>query len=55
MLLALYRLRRLEIASGVEITAIITKQSVDSLHLQEGKQATTVIKTSYIIIATNQK
>ncbi|MEH1799313.1 MAG: molybdopterin-binding protein [Nostoc sp.] len=42
----------LEIVTGVEITAIITKESVEHLQLQEGKQAIAVIKASDVIIAT---
>ncbi|MEH2232789.1 MAG: molybdopterin-binding protein [Nostoc sp.] len=42
----------LEIVPGVEITAIITKESVEHLQLQEGKQVIAVIKASDVIIAT---
>ncbi|MEH2210876.1 TOBE domain-containing protein [Nostoc sp.] len=42
----------LEIVTGVEVTAIITKESVEHLQLQEGKQAIAVIKASDVIIAT---
>ncbi|MEH2312651.1 MAG: molybdopterin-binding protein [Nostoc sp.] len=42
----------LEIVPGVEITAIITKESVEHLQLQEGKQAIAVIKASDVIIGT---
>ncbi|MEH1795974.1 MULTISPECIES: TOBE domain-containing protein [unclassified Nostoc] len=42
----------LEIGPGVEVTAIITKESVEHLQLQEGKQAIAVIKASDVIIAT---
>ena len=42
----------LEIVPGVEVTAIITKESVEHLQLQEGKQAIAVIKASDVIIAT---
>jgi molybdopterin-binding protein len=41
----------LEIAPDIEITAIITKESVDNLQLQPGKQAQAVIKASDVIIA----
>lgn len=40
----------LEIAPGIEITAIITKESVDNLQLQPGKEAQAVIKASDVII-----
>ncbi|MEH1800472.1 MAG: molybdopterin-binding protein [Nostoc sp.] len=42
----------LEIVTGVEVTAIITKESVEHLQLQEGKQVIAVIKASDVIIAT---
>jgi molybdopterin-binding protein len=42
----------LEIISRVEITAIITKEALEKLQLQEGKQAIAVIKASHVIIAT---
>ncbi|MEH2067721.1 MAG: molybdopterin-binding protein [Nostoc sp.] len=42
----------LEIVPGVEVTAIITKESVEHLQLQEGKHAVAVIKASDVIIAT---
>lgn len=42
----------LEIVPGVEVTAIITKESVEHLQLQEGKQVIAVIKASDVIIAT---
>ncbi|WP_375477313.1 molybdopterin-binding protein [uncultured Nostoc sp.] len=42
----------LEIVPGVEVTAIITKESVEHLQLQEGKQAIAVIKASDVMIAT---
>ncbi len=41
----------LEIAPGIEITAIITKESVDHLQLKLGKQAQAFIKASDVIIA----
>ncbi|MER3494995.1 MAG: transporter [Mastigocladus sp. ERB_26_2] len=43
----------LEIAPGVEVTAIITKSSADNLKLSEGKQAYAIIKSSDVIIATD--
>ena len=41
----------LEIAPGVEVTAIITKSSAEKLQLQEGKQAYAIIKSSDVIVA----
>jgi molybdopterin-binding protein len=41
----------LEIAPGVEIVSIITKASVGSLGLAEGKSASAVIKASAVMIA----
>lgn len=41
----------LEIVPGVEVTAIITKESVEELQLQEGKQVIAVVKASDVIIA----
>jgi molybdopterin-binding protein len=41
----------LEIAPGVEIVSIITKASVASLGLAEGKTAFSVIKASSVMIA----
>jgi molybdopterin-binding protein len=41
----------LEIAPGIEVTAIITKSSVESLGLEEGKQAYAVIKSSDVMIS----
>jgi molybdopterin-binding protein len=43
----------LEIAPGVEIVSIITKASVDSLGLAEGKEAYAVIKSSEVMIAVD--
>ncbi len=40
----------LEIAPGVEITAVITKASAENLHLVEGGQANAVIKASDVMI-----
>ncbi|HEY9649787.1 MAG TPA: molybdopterin-binding protein [Coleofasciculaceae cyanobacterium] len=42
---------KLEIAPGVELTAIITSTSADELGLAEGKQAYAVIKSSNVMIA----
>jgi molybdopterin-binding protein len=41
----------LEVASGVEVVAIITKASVQSLGLAEGGDAFAVIKASSVMIA----
>jgi molybdopterin-binding protein len=41
----------LEIAPGVEITAIITKSSAEKLGLSVGKEAYSVIKSSDVMIA----
>jgi molybdopterin-binding protein len=41
----------LEIAPGVEVTAIITKSSAQNLNLTEGKQAYAVIKSSDVMVA----
>ena len=41
----------LEIAPGVEITAIITKHSAETLGLTEGKEAYVVIKSTDVMIA----
>jgi molybdopterin-binding protein len=40
-----------EIAPGVEITAIITKASAENLGLSVGKEAYSVIKSSDVMIA----
>lgn len=41
----------LEVAPGVEITAIITKASAETLGLSEGKEAYAVIKSSDVMVA----
>ncbi|AFY30629.1 molybdopterin-binding protein [Calothrix sp. PCC 7507] len=41
----------LEIAPGINVTAIITKTSVENLELAEGKVAYAVIKSSDVIVA----
>ncbi|MGI2907869.1 MULTISPECIES: TOBE domain-containing protein [Tolypothrichaceae] len=41
----------LEIAPGVEITAIITKHSGETLGLAEGKEAYAVIKSTDVMVA----
>ncbi len=40
----------LEIAPGVEMTAIITLTSAENLHLVEGGQAIAVVKASDVMI-----
>ena len=40
----------LELAPGVEVVSIITKESVDSLQLATGKTAYAVIKASNVMI-----
>ncbi len=41
----------LEIAPGVEVVAVITKSSVESLGLKEGSEAYAVIKSSDVMVA----
>lgn len=41
----------LELPGGVQVVSIITNNSVDSLGLEEGKQAFAVIKASNVMIA----
>ncbi len=43
----------LEIAPGVEMVAIITKSSVESLGLKEGSEAYAVIKSSDVMVAVD--
>ncbi len=43
----------LEIAPGVEVVAIITKSSVESLGLKEGSEAYAVIKSSDVMVAVD--
>ena len=43
----------LELAGGAEIVSIITKASVDSLKLAEGKDVYAVVKASNVMIATD--
>ncbi|MFB2920486.1 MULTISPECIES: TOBE domain-containing protein [Aerosakkonema] len=42
-----------EISSGVEVTAIITKASAESLGLTAGKEVYAVIKSSDVMIAVD--
>ncbi|MEH1789099.1 MAG: molybdopterin-binding protein [Nostoc sp.] len=41
----------IEVAPGVEVTAIITKSSAENLKLTEGKQVYAIVKSSDVIIA----
>lgn len=43
----------IEIAPGVEVTAVITKTSAETLGLQEGKQAYAIIKASDVIVSVD--
>lgn len=43
----------LEVALGVEVVAIITKSSAESLGLEVGKEAYAVIKSSDVMVATD--
>lgn len=43
----------LEISSGVEVTAIITKDSVESLGLKEGSDAYAVVKSTDVMVAVD--
>lgn len=43
----------LEVAPGVEITSVITREAADSLGLQEGETAYAVIKASSVMIGVD--
>ncbi len=43
----------LEIAPGIEVTAIITKISAEELKISEGKMAYAVIKSSDVLLAVD--
>lgn len=43
----------LELAPGVEVVAIITLASVDTLGLEEGKDAYAVVKASSVMVAVD--
>ncbi|MCP6762275.1 MAG: molybdopterin-binding protein [Fischerella sp. CENA71] len=43
----------LELAPGVEVTAIITKSSADNLQLAEGKEAYAVVKATDVMVAVD--
>lgn len=42
-----------ELANGLEVVAIITKESAERLNLSEGKEVYAVIKASDVMIATD--
>lgn len=43
----------IEVAPGVEVTAIITKSSAEKLNLSEGKTAYAVVKASDVMVAVD--
>jgi molybdopterin-binding protein len=43
----------LELAPGLEVVAIITRQSAESLSLSEGSEAYAVIKASSVMLAVD--
>ncbi|HEY9657422.1 MAG TPA: molybdopterin-binding protein [Allocoleopsis sp.] len=43
----------IEVAPGVEVTAIITKSSAEKLNLAEGKTAYAVVKASDVMVAVD--
>lgn len=43
----------IEVAGGVEIVSVITKESVESLGLKEGKEVYAVVKASNVMIAVD--
>lgn len=43
----------IEIAGGTEVVSIITKESVESLGLQEGKAVYAVVKASNVMVAVD--
>ncbi|MEQ9369619.1 MAG: molybdopterin-binding protein [Coleofasciculus chthonoplastes F3-SA18-01] len=43
----------LEVAPGIEMTAIITKSSAERLGLAEGKEAYAVVKATDVMVATD--
>jgi molybdopterin-binding protein len=42
----------IEVAPGVELTAVITRQSTESLGLKEGGTAYAVVKASNVMVGT---
>jgi molybdopterin-binding protein len=43
----------LELAPGIQVVAIITRQSAESLGLAEGKEAYAVVKASSVMMAVD--
>ncbi len=43
----------LQLAPGIEVVSIITRQSAESLGLAEGKEAYAVVKASNVMIAVD--
>jgi len=43
----------MELAGGVEIVAVITKESAEKLGLAEGKDAYAIIKASNVMVGTD--
>ncbi len=43
----------IEVAPGVEVVAIVTKESAEALGLSAGKEAYAVIKASNVIVAVD--
>jgi molybdopterin-binding protein len=43
----------LEIAPGIQVVSIITRQSAESLELAEGKQAYAIVKASNVMLAVD--
>jgi molybdopterin-binding protein len=43
----------IEIAGGAEVVSMITRESVDSLGLKEGKEVYAVIKASNVVVAVD--
>ena len=43
----------IEVAPGVEVVSVITKESAEALGLSEGKEAYAVIKASNVIVAVD--
>ncbi|MBN1537537.1 MAG: molybdopterin-binding protein [Anaerolineales bacterium] len=41
----------IEVAGGVEVVSVITKESVESLELKEGKEVFAIIKASNVMVA----